>query len=200
MTVAPFRTGAVAALLLTFAASSLAAAAPPPSPVEGHWWGSATTRQERVEIGFELRRNPAGELKAYLTQPIAGYYDLEMPGVVKVEGNRVTLEELKLELTLAGDRLSGRYGRAQVAAELRRVDSLPKQDPVPELAAGPGPRWQTRLGGEVFASPAVADGVAFVGSTSGVMNAIRASDGEFVWTFSAGRPMLGAARIAGDAL
>lgn len=180
--------------------SAIAAAAAPADPLAGKWWGEVTTPQERVGIGFEFRRDAAGDLKALLTQPIAGYFELEMPGAVQLEGDRVRLDELKLELTLAGDRLTGVFGRSRVQIELRRADALPKQEPIPDLPTGPGPRWQTRIGGEIFASPAVADGVAYVGSTDGVFNAIRTSDGEFVWTFSAGRPILGAARIDGDAL
>ena len=191
-----------AAALVAIAAATTAVALPPlpGSAVEGLWWGEVTTPQERVELGFELRRSEADELKAYLTQPIAGYWELEMPGVARFDGLQVTLEELKLALTLDGDLLAGTYGRSQVAMVLRRVESLPKQQPVPVLPTGPGPRWQTRLGGEIFASPVVADGVAYVGSTNGVFNAVRTSDGEFVWAFSAGRPILGAARVAGDAL
>ncbi len=192
----------VAFLALATGCAAAAAAAPAPSaePIEGKWWGEAETPQERVAHGWEFRRNDKGELHAFLTQPVGGYFDLEMPGVVRVEGDHVRIDELKLDFVLTGDRLSGTWGRSSVKADLRRAASLPAQEPVPDLPTGPAPRWQTRIGGEIFASPAVADGVAYVGSTDGVFNAIRTSDGEFVWTFSAGRPILGAARLDGEAI
>ena len=187
----------LAALLVT---PPLTAAPGDTDPVLGNWWGTVTAPNETVEWGLDIRRNDKGEIVVAITQPGANYFDMAVPGTAVRDGAKVRLEPLRLEGTLEGDRLSGKLGRAQVPFELRRVATLPALAPVPDLPTGPGPRWQTRLGGQVFASPAVADGVAYVGTTGGVFHAVKTADGSFAWTFSAGRAILGAARLDGDAL
>jgi outer membrane protein assembly factor BamB len=182
-----------------------AATAPAPAPAAadpllGNWWGTIVAPHETVDFGLELRRNAEGGIEAAITQPGANYFDLLVPGTAQRGGTRVTLESLSLDATLDGDHLSGKLGRSQVPVDLHRVAELPSQPAVPSLPAGPGPRWQTRLNGQVFASPVVADGVAYVGTTGGVFNAVKTADGSFAWTFPAGRPILGAARIDGDAI
>jgi outer membrane protein assembly factor BamB len=125
---------------------------------------------------------------------------MEYPGVVGRDGDKVTIPALGVQATLSGDRLSGTLGRAHAPVELRRAATLPAPPSPPALPTGAGPRWQTRLNGQVFASPAVADGVAYVGTTGGVFSAVRTSDGAIAWSFGAGRPILGAARLAADAV
>ena len=169
-------------------------------PLEGKWWGTVAAPHETVDFGFELRRGEAGDLHGAITQPGANYFDMKYPGVVHRDGDRVTWAELGLEATLAGDRLRGTMGGGKATVDLRRTEALPSQPPVPALPTGNGPRWQTRLNGQVFASPVVADGVAYVGTTGGVFNAVATADGSFVWTFPAGRPILGAARVTADAV
>lgn len=170
-------------------------------PVEGKWWGTAVAPRETVDFGLEFRRDDNGDLSVVVTQPGANYYGLAYPGVVQRDGDRVLLEEMNLKATLEGDRLHGTFGRrANVTLDLRRVDALPEREPPPALPTGPGPRWQKRLSGQIYASPAVADGVAYVGTTGGVMNALSTTDGSLVWSFSAGRPIFGTARVTDDAV
>src|SRR5262249_31163491 len=73
------------------------------------------------------------------------------------------------------------------------TERLPSEVPVPDLPRGPGPKWQTRLGGAIYAPAAARDGVAYVGTTGGIFNAINIRDGGFLWTFVAGRPIHGEA-------
>jgi len=169
-------------------------------PVLGSWWGRVEAPHETVDFGLQFRRNSEGAIEIAITQPGANYFDMAIPGTVARDGSRVRFDAVYLEATLEADRIVGRFGRAQVPIELHRVDRLPTQPPVPVLPTGPGPRWQTRLNGQAFASPVVADGVAYVGTTGGVFQAVAVRDGSFVWTFAAGRPILGAARLDGDAL
>ena len=56
----------------------------------------------------------------------------------------------------------GWRGRIRVPtskAVFQRATALPQPPSVPEVPRGPGPRWETRLNGQVFAAPAVADGI-----------------------------------------
>lgn len=45
-------------------------------------------------------------------------------------------------------------------------------------------KWKFKTGGKVFSSPAVVDGVVYVGSADGNLYAVRASDGSLVWKFA----------------
>jgi outer membrane protein assembly factor BamB len=168
-------------------------------PLVGLWWGKVVAPHETVDFGFEFNVEN-DEIHLLITQPGANYYDMGYPGVVKRDGDKVTLPELRLQGTIEGDRLTGTFGRSNAAFDLKRVDALPDPPPLPGVPTGSGPRWQTRLSGQIFASPAVADGIAYVGTTGGVFNAVKTADGEFAWTFSAGRPIFGAARVADDAV
>jgi len=185
-------------LVLTLQAAVAASAKP--DPLEGKWWGSVVAPHETVDFGLEFKADEKGEIHVAITQPGANYFGMDYPGVVHREGRQVTLTELNLRAKLTGDELRGTFGRVNAPIELKRVQALPQPPPIPELPSGSGPRWQTRLNGQVFASPAVADGVAYVGTTGGVFNAVKTSDGSFVWTFSAGRPIFGAARLTDDAV
>lgn len=196
---------ALSSILLAVVATLPSHASPSPSEaaargLEGLWLGTAGTELERVAVGLELRRDAAGALHLRLTQPVSNYYGVEFPGEVRVEGNRIVVEALHLDLELVDGRLVGHYPGPKSPASFERAPILPGAPAVPELPSGPEPLWNTVLGGQVFASPTVADGVAYVGTTGGVMNAVRVEDGRFVWAFRAGRPIFGAALAAGDAL
>lgn len=184
------------ALVLVFATANAAAA---PDGIEGYWLGTVGTDKEKVEVGFEFRRDPSGTLTMKITQPIMGYYGVDA-GEARQDGDRVTNEPFALSLTQKGDALSGTFPGPRSAATLRRVESLPQPAPIPDVPTGPAPRWQTRLNGQVFASPTVADGIVYIGTTGGVMTAVNAATGEFVWTFGAGAPIFGAAVISDGVL
>ncbi|HEX4952707.1 MAG TPA: PQQ-binding-like beta-propeller repeat protein [Thermoanaerobaculia bacterium] len=174
--------------------------APAPDPLEGKWWGTTGSVRERVEVGLDFRRDAAGKLQLYLTQPISSYFAVPTEMEVKREGDRVLVDGLHLALSLKGDQLEGNYPGPNSSASFTRVESLPGDPGVPDFPKGPGPRWQTRLQGQIWATPAVRDGIAYVGTTGGVMNAVQVSDGQLAWTFTAGRPLFGEALATEDAL
>jgi outer membrane protein assembly factor BamB len=180
------------------------AAASTDDPWVGKWQGTAGSERERVAVGIELRRHAEGGLAVRLTQPISNYFDAEFPGAFRVEGDRLQVEGLALDLRLRDGRLEGFYPGPNSPVVLERVGELPQPVPIPSVPAGPlaswRPKWQTRLNGQVFATPAVHEGIAYVGTTGGVLDAVRVEDGERLWTFSAGRPMFGDALVAGDAI
>jgi outer membrane protein assembly factor BamB len=53
----------------------------------------------------------------------------------------------------------------------------------------PGLLWMSQLNGSVKASPAVADGMVFVGTLDGEFYALDLATGEIIWTFNAGSPI-----------
>ncbi len=167
-------------------------------PIEGKWLGTAGFPDDRIEVGFEFKRNEKGELKAHVYQPVLNFYGLELPGVVTREGATYVLKEHATTLTLRGETLEGTYFSLNAPISLHRTATLPSEVPVPDLPKGPGPKWQAKLGGAVYARAAVRDGTAYVGTTGGLLYAVRVSDGGFVWAFVAGRPIHGEA-LATDA-
>lgn len=168
--------------------------------VEGKWWGTAGSAKETIEVGLEFVRGSDGKLALRLTQPVSNYFDVDPGGEVKREGDRVLHEGMHLSLQLQGDTLVGNYPGPNSTASFRRAKKLPKETPPPSVPAGPPPRWETRLGGQVYASPVVADGIAYVGTTGGVLNAVDTRDGKLRWAFSAGKPIFGAAAVSADAV
>ncbi len=194
------RESVLAFLLLIFITNGPAAAEPAGDPVEGLWLGTAGTEREKIEVGLEFRRDAEGALQLFLTQPIANYFGLQAPGTVRREGDQVVAEGFALSLRLREDRLEGTYPGPNSPASFHRVSQLPVPTPIPDVPAGPGPAWQTRLNGQIFASPAVFDGKVYIGTTGGVFNAVDARDGKILWAVAAGRPILGTALVTADAV
>jgi outer membrane protein assembly factor BamB len=188
---------AVAAFLV---AGLRAAGAPaPPDPIEGKWLGQAGFPQDRIELGIEFKRNAAGELKAYLYEPVGNFYGLELPGKVERKDATYAIPDYGTTLTLRGDTLEGTYLPTNTPASLHRTRTLPAEVAIPELPAGPGPKWQARLGvGAIYAPAAVRDGLVYVGTTGGTFDAVRESDGSLVWMFAAGGPIYGGPLVTGE--
>jgi outer membrane protein assembly factor BamB len=186
--------------LLVIVLCADASAAARRDPVEGAWLGTCGTDKEKIDVGFEFYHDAAGKLRVKLTEPILNTFGFDNPGEVRREGNRVIVDNLFVDLELEGDTLVGHYPGPHSPATLHRVDALPAEAPVPDLPTGPGPLWQTRLSGQAYAAPIVADGVAYIGTTGGVFNAVDTKDGKIVWAFATGSPIFGAAAVDGDAV
>jgi outer membrane protein assembly factor BamB len=176
------------------------ASSPPRDSIEGKWAGMAGLPTDRVAIAFEIKRDSLGKLRAFLYQQVMNFYGLELPGELVKQGDKYVLKEWALSLTAKGGSLEGTLFPIPVPISLERTNSLPSESPLPELPRGPGPKWQTKLGSAIYAPTAVRDGVAYVGTSGGMFYAISLADGQFVWSFAAGRPVFGGAAIMGDAL
>lgn len=168
--------------------------------IEGKWYGKAGFPQDRVDLGFEIKADDKGVLKAYLYSPVINFYGLELPGEVKPEDGRYTHKDWHMTLTLRDGRLNGTMFFNDAPFTLERTDRLPSEVPVPAFDAGPGPKWQTKLGAAIYARAAVSDGIAFVGTTGGMFFALRVGDGSYVWSFSAGRPIFGEALVTKESV
>jgi outer membrane protein assembly factor BamB len=64
----------------------------------------------------------------------------------------------------------------------------------PSLTAA---KWRFHTGGKIFASPTIANGVAYAGSGDGNLYAVRAGDGSLVWKFATQGPVNSSPAIAG---
>jgi outer membrane protein assembly factor BamB len=199
----PRRARAARRLALVLSCAAGLAASPgagAPDPVEGKWLGSGGPPEETVQIGLEFFRDPDGALKVKLTQPEANYFAMEAPGPVRRDAARVVVEAMGIDLELRDGVLVGTVLGPRSKVELRRVDALPQEAPIPELPAGPGPKWLAPLGSALWAAPAVWGETAYLGNVGGVFQAVDAKDGAILWTFSAGRPIYGEALTTAEAV
>ncbi|HEY0372647.1 MAG TPA: PQQ-binding-like beta-propeller repeat protein [Thermoanaerobaculia bacterium] len=183
-----------------FLFGGMAAGADIANPILGKWSGTIEgPGGDHPEIALDITADAAGALAVSFYQPVLNVYGT--PLTIEQNGATYTLPELGAELTLADGVLSGTVTRLKFPIRLRRTDTMPHDSPVPtNLPRGPEPAWQTKLGGSVYAAVAVRDGIAYIGTTGGVFNAVNVKDGTFVWTFSAGRPMYGEALVTADAV
>jgi outer membrane protein assembly factor BamB len=166
--------------------------------IEGRWRGEVTAGTDRVDIGFEFRRNEQGEIVASLYHPMLNVYGAAVPGIVQRQGGRFVDPDFKLSFARTGERLEGTMGSLALPVVLRRTDALPAEVPIPGVPAGLGPRWRLKLGAPIYAAAALRDGMAYVGTSGGVFQAVRVSDGTLEWTFNAGRAMHGEALATAD--
>jgi outer membrane protein assembly factor BamB len=63
-----------------------------------------------------------------------------------------------------------------------------------------GVKWAFKTGGPILASPAVANGVIYIGSTDGFLYAIDQSTGKEKWKFKSSAPIASTAAVAGAAV
>ena len=185
-------------LLAVVCSLSAFAAARGAEPIEGKWWGTAGTRQDTIELGFDITAAPDGKLHARAYEPVLNLFGI--PVTITREGGSYKIPEVDVTLRLSGDTIDGVFSDPAYPIRLSRATTLPTEPPIPDLPTGPSPLWRTKLGGPVYAAVATRDGVAYVGTTGGAMNAVRVADGKFVWAFSAGRPIHGEALVTADAV
>lgn len=186
-----------AMVLVAFAATGVAAQA---DPIEGKWYGQAGFATDRVDLGFEFRRDDKGAITVAVYGPIFNFYGLLIPGGLERQTDGTYLnKDWGLKLALKNDEAQG-VMLANLPVTLHRVDALPSEPAMPALSAGPGPKWQTKLASPIYARAALRDGVAYVGTSGGEFHAIGLKDGGFKWTYAAGRGVYGEALATDDAI
>lgn len=188
---------------LAIAAGTLAAAPHGHDVLEGVWLGEAGPADDRAHVGLEVRRDGGDALTALLTIDLVHFF-VAPAGGVEVRGDgHYAIPDAELALTLGGDgrlTVTGLLDEKDAPVTLTRGTRPPARPASPVAPSGPGPRWKTRLGGPIFATAAVRDGVAYVGNSDGVMFAVALADGGPRWKFPAGRPIFGEALATDDAL
>lgn len=171
-------------------------------PLEGKWRGAADAAETHVNFAFEFKRDKHQAMTADFYQDNLGYYAVGL-GEVKDGGQgHFTIPGAGLKLHLVGSSLTvtGLLDVPAAAVEFAATESLPSLSSLPELPTGPGPTWQLRLGGAIYAPAARRDGFAYLGNIDGVFYAIKVADGTVAWTFAAGRPIYGEALITAAAV
>ncbi len=169
-------------------------------PIEGKWYGTAGFAIDRIETGFEFERNAKGELEGFVYRPVMNFYGLPLPKPMTKSGNHYECREMAIALDLVGEKLTGTIEPFGAPIELARTDHLPSEVPVPKFPTGPGPRRRTQLCAAIYAPAAVRDGIAYVGTTGGMFDAIELKSASYVWSVAAGRPIFGEALATDDAV
>ena len=75
-----------------------------------------------------------------------------------------------------------------------RIEGYTQSSRPPSLTAA---KWRFHTGGKIFASPTIANGVAYAGSGDGNLYAVRAGDGSLVWKFATQGPVNSSPAIVG---
>jgi len=197
----PWRCAVIPAVLLASLSLQAGVPAPPTDPVEGIWVGPMGPPENQAVLGLAIKRDEKGDLGATFSLDQINYYDQPLQGFKGMGDGTYADATLGLKLKLAGDRLTGQGGGSAAPVELHRADRMPEDPPVPgELSRGPGPRWQRKLGGAIYAPAALHGGFAYVGAVNGVFNAVKLADGAVAWTYNAGRAIVGGALATADAV
>lgn len=184
------------------APSAAAAAATPREAIEGRWAGEAGPADNRAVFGLDVSRDGSGALAALLHCDLVHFFGVPLGAVEKVADGRYRVPAADLEIVVSGEQIlvSGLLEEPKATLELHRTRHLPRRAAATSPPRGPGPRWRVRLGGAIFATAALRDGLAYVGNVDGVMVAISMSDGNPTWKFAAGRPIYGEALVTDDAV
>ena len=189
--------------LLLLAVASLAPLLPShlpaaPADFEGVWTGEIVAPNTRTELGLAFTPTADGLLVS-LHFPEMFLHTANF-GRADIRDDTFTLAPLQLTLTRSGDELVGTFASGRLPVRLRRGGTFSEPPPAPSFPVAPAPRWQRHLGAPLWGSPMVSDGTVYLAATDGRVHALRAADGEPVWTWTGPHPFYGDALVTADAL
>jgi hypothetical protein len=99
--------------------------------LEGKWLGKAGTVLDRIDVGFEFKRDSSGQVAAYLYQPVGNYYGMPI-GTVTSDSGRFQIRSWAIGFTLPPDSLVGLMFFTRQPFVLARTTRLPAEVPVPK--------------------------------------------------------------------
>ncbi|MGE8226297.1 MAG: PQQ-binding-like beta-propeller repeat protein [Stenotrophomonas sp.] len=171
--------------------------------LSGYWLGEIGSAREKVVIGLQLQADANDRYDMQLDLPMAHLQRLPLHGKADFNNNVLAQRSLHMALRLQGGQLAGSLLGDGEQVSLRRAsrDQLPAAAAAPvNMKALPAPRWSTRLGGQIFASPTTHDGIAYIGTTAGAVSALKLDDGAVLWTTATGYPVYASALVTNDAV
>ena len=191
---------AVLACLLLLPARAASAA----DDLSGYWLGEIGSPREKVSIGLNLQADANGRYDMQLDLPIAHLRSLPLHGKADLDdSNTLVHRTLHMALRMQDKELTGTLLGSGERLRLRRGTpaALPNESTANTAPqALPGPRWKAHLGGQIFASPVVADGIAYIGTTAGTLFAVDLADGSLRWSSALGYPVYASAQVTDDAV
>lgn len=176
---------------------------PLPDPIEGRWTGTITAPQGAVEeFGLEFFRNKTGALIIRLQFPAMFTYAYPFGIPVEADGaGHYRIEpNFAIDLTRAGDALSGTFGAGKLPIALRRGGDWSPKPPPARHPAAPAPLWSYPLGAPTWAPPVAHGDAIYIGTSAGKLHAVRASDGGALWIYEGANRIDGPAVVTDDAV
>lgn len=179
-----------------------AATPPPPDYIEGVWTGTVTAPQGDVaEIGFEFGRTKRGTpaMKA-IHFPEMGAYALSL--LIPLEKDGAAGYKLtpgfSTVMQLEGDVITGTFGLGKLPLRLTRGGTFSAKPAAVTYPEAPAPLWSFAMGAGTWAPPVAADGVVYVGTSSGLFHAVNAADGTPRWSWQGEHGIAGRAVLTAD--
>jgi outer membrane protein assembly factor BamB len=155
---------------------------------------------ESASVGFEFQRQPDGKVLARLWLPNVNAYGSPVGWLTMTDG-RPMIRDFNIPFELKDGVLTGNLYLPGLPFTVRPTTDLLATEPEPpSVDPGPGAVWTYPAGAPLWASPVVAEGLAFLGDAGGKFHAVRIADGRAQWTFDAGAPLFGPAAVSGDAV
>jgi outer membrane protein assembly factor BamB len=163
------------------------------SGFEGVWLGKVTAPNDSTDIGFAFTPTAKGMFVRFY-MPAMGINGANL-GPAEIRDGTFTFAGLDTTLSRRDDRLIGRFAIPHLPMELQKVEKWPPAPELPKVPPGPPPKWQVKLGGEIWASPIVRDGTIYVGTSAGNFHARATTDGTERWTWTGSTPIYGTALV-----
>jgi outer membrane protein assembly factor BamB len=186
-------------LLFCLNAAEAATARLSPADLEGTWSGRATHESDACDFGLRFARGQDGRVLARVWMPCLNSYGSAI-GWVTANDTGWVVPEAPLYVKRKGKELTGTFYQSTLRFTVHRADSLPHEPAPPSVSKGPTTLWSYRAGAPLWATPAIANGVAYFGDAAGRFHAVRVADGRALWTFEAGTPLFGGALVTNDAI
>src|SRR5262245_13335146 len=99
--------------------------------LEGRWWGSAGFPEDRIDEGYEIRRNSKQELEVLLWRPVVNFYGLQLPGTLVKQGEAWVLKSYGITFRREGERLVGTEEPFRSPFTLERATTFSAETPLP---------------------------------------------------------------------
>ena len=171
--------------------------------LSGYWLGEIGSPREKVDIGLSLQADADGRYDMQLDLPIAHLRSLPLHGKADIgDDNTLVHRALHMALRPQGQELVGTLLGSGERLRLRRGarTDLPAASTLGAPSPLPGPRWKAHLGSQIFASPVIADGIAYIGTTGGTLFAVDLASGNLRWGSALGYPIYATALVTTDSI
>jgi len=195
------RRTAVLVTVLGFLLSPVVAVSP--EAVVGRWSGVLKDSSNAVTVGFEFK-NDNNEVQVTFFSD-----DWDLKGI-PIGKATLTDNEVKTVLftgTLNGDELSGSLDLGPMGVPdmklpliLKRAGDATPASPERTRGRQASAKWSFATKGEVWGSPAVSQGVLYIGSDDGFLYALDAKTGAEKWRFQAGKGIRSRPAVSSDAV
>lgn len=197
----------VTLLLVALVATSLAQTTPGPrapapkipADLDGRWTGEVRHGADTGFVGLSFERQPDGRVLTKFWMPSLNAYASAI-GWLEFAGGKYSVAAIGAPFVLAGNSLQGTLFSPELTFTAHRGGEMPVEAPMPTSDTGPARAWTYHADAGLWATPAVVDGVAYLGDVAGHLHAVKVKDGTLVWKFAAHTPLFADVAATADAV